>query len=57
MWAPVIREPLFSPVAAIYGNSTDQQAHDMASRLSSGASKLEIECLGDVPSRAVPPQT
>jgi preprotein translocase subunit SecD len=43
MSAPVIREPITGGSGQIVGQFTQQQASDMAARLSSGASKLEVE--------------
>jgi len=43
--APVIREPIFGGSGQISGSFTEQQARDIAARLSSGASKLEMEII------------
>jgi preprotein translocase subunit SecD len=41
--APVIREPIVGGTGQISAHFTEQQARDMANRLSSGASKLEMQ--------------
>jgi preprotein translocase subunit SecD len=41
--APFIREPIVGGAGQIAGQFTVQQVRDMAARLSSGASKLEME--------------
>jgi preprotein translocase subunit SecD len=41
--APVIREPILGGVGQLSGHFTPQQARDIADRLSSGRSKLEME--------------
>jgi preprotein translocase subunit SecD len=43
MLAPVIREPISGGSGQIIDHFNQQQADDMAARLSSGASKLEFE--------------
>jgi preprotein translocase subunit SecD len=40
---PVIREPILGGFGQISGHFTDQQARDIAGRLSSGRSKLELD--------------
>jgi preprotein translocase subunit SecD len=41
--APIIREPILGGWGQLSANFTSQQARDLAARLSSGQSKLEIE--------------
>ena len=41
--APVIREPILGGSGQISGHFTEQQARDIAARLSSGKSKLEFD--------------
>ena len=43
VWAPVIREPILGGSGQISGNFTPEQARDIAARLSSGQSTIEVE--------------
>jgi len=43
--APVIREPILGGIGQIHGHFTEQEARDVAARLSSGTSKLEFEII------------